>query len=135
VHGSRQLDAFITVVEMRNKQLEKIKAEALVVEAYVALGGDAEKSRGVKSSLLRAVSSDFVGGVATEAAMKAVVDHKMKAVQEVLGAGGQLDDEEMEEIKDVSKLQFEELQAFASALMASCADPVVQEDEGEEGAR
>lgn len=126
--GWVQLDAFIDVVEIRREQLEKIKAEALVREAYIALGGDADRSRGVKSDLLRAVSSDFVGKTATETAMAAVVAYKMKAVEEVLGAGGQLDDEEMDELKDVSKLSFEELHAFANSLHTSGADPAGEDE-------
>ena len=107
--GWVQLGAFLDVVEMRKQQLEKLRAEALVAEAYVALGGDTDKTRGVQSGQLRAVVSDFVGSSAAETAMRAVVAHKMKAVEEILGAGGQLDDEEMDEIRDVSKLEFEEV--------------------------
>lgn len=122
--GWVQLDAFLEVVAMRRTQLERIAAEAMVAEAYVALGGDADKSRSIKSDLLRAVVADFVGPSAAEGAMKAVVDFKMKALEEVLGAGGQLDEEDMEELKDVSKLSFEELQAFGKGLAALGPDPV-----------
>lgn len=126
--GWVQLDAFLDVVEMRKRQLETIRAEALVAEAYQALGGDADKTRGVASGILSAVVSDFVGSSASETAMKAVVTHKMKAVEEILGAGGQLDEEEMDELRDVSKLQFEEVKAFATSLTVSGADPSSVDD-------
>lgn len=121
--GWVQLGAFLDVVDLRKQQREKLQAEALVAEAYQAMGGDADKTIGIKSALLCAVASDFVGKDATEAAMAGVVKHKMKAVEEILGAGGQLDEEEMEEIRDVSKLEFEELKAFANALYERGADP------------
>ena len=123
------------LVELRRQQLEKQREEALLVEAYVALGGNADRDAKIKSQLLRAVASDFVGAGATSTAMDAVVTHKMKAVQEILGMGGSLDEEEEEELKDTTVLQFEELAAFAQSLHDNGADPAGGDDGGgEDGA-
>ena len=121
---------FREVVELRRAQLEKQREEALLVEAYVALGGNADRDAPVKSSLLTAIAADFVGPQASERAMKAVVAHKMKAVQEILGMGGSLDDEEEEELRDTTKLQFEELGAFARDLHEHGADNPAAADDG-----
>ena len=114
---------FLEVVEMRRAQLEKQREEALLVEAYVALGGNSDRDTAIKSSLLQAVASDFVGAGATSRAMEAVVAHKMKAMQEILGAGGVLDEEDEEELRDTSKIEFTELAAFAKSLHDHGADP------------
>ena len=128
--GVVTLSRFIEVVEMRRQQLEKQREEALLVEAYVALGGNSDRDVAVKSSLLSAIASDFVGAGAAGRAMEAVVAHKMKAVQEILAMGGSLDEEEEEELKDTSSLQFEELGAFARSLHDHGADPLPGPEDG-----
>ena len=128
--GVVTLSRFIEVVEMRRQQLEKQREEALLVEAYVALGGNSDRDVAVKSSLLSAIASDFVGAGAAGRAMEAVVAHKMKAVQELLDMGGQLDEEDEAELKDTKRLDFEEVKAFSEGLrslgpaaVATAAEP------------
>ena len=130
--GVVTLQSFLEVVQIRRTQLETIRAQQLLVEAYVSLGGDADRDAKVKSGILSAVASDFVGAGATERGLAAVRKHKMKAVQEVLDMGGALDSDEEEELKDTSKLGFDELEAFAAALAEGGAD--VPDDAEEEGA-
>jgi hypothetical protein len=62
------------------------------------------------------IVSDFVGAGASKEAMQAVVKHKMKSVQEIIAMGGALDSDEEEEIRDTSKLEFEQLEVFGRAL-------------------
>ena len=135
--GIVPLPRFLEVVEMRRAQLEKQREEALLVEAYHALGGDADRDARIKSSLLTAITSDFVGSGATSRAMEAVVAHKLKAVQEILGMGGSLDEEDEAELKDTTTITFEELGAFATSLHEGQADPAGGggvADDGEDGA-
>ena len=122
--GVVTLKSFLAVVELRRSQIENERSQKMLVDCYVAMGGDGDRDVSVKSDVLKAVALDFVGSGASERAMNGVVAHKMKAVQEVLDMGGALDDEEMDELKDTSKLSFEELQAFAAALQAGGADPL-----------
>ena len=119
---------------MRRTQIDQERAQKQLVDAYVALGGDADRDAKIKSDILQAVASDFVGAAATDRAMKGVVKHKMKAVQEILDMGGALDDEEMEELKDTKELEFDQLEAFAAALNQGGADEVIDDDdEGGDG--
>ena len=120
--GVITLPRFLEVVEMRKRQMEKEREQATLLAAYVALGGNSDKDRSIKSEWLTAIASDFVGSTATKAAMTGVVKHKMKAVQEVLDMGGTLDSDEEEELRDTSTLAFEELEAYAHSLQEHGAD-------------
>ena len=79
--------------------------------------------------MLQAISDDFVGPTATEHAMSAVVAHRVAAVQEILGMGGQLDAEEEEELRDTETICFEELDAFARGLQAAGVDAHAEDTE------
>lgn len=127
--GVITLENFLAVVQVRRTQIDQERAQKQLVDAYVALGGDADRDAKIKSDILQAVASDFVGAAATDRAMKGVVKHKMKAVQEILDMGGALDDEEMEELKDTKELEFDQLEAFAAALNQGGADEVIDDDD------
>ena len=114
--GTMPLDLFLEVVKVRREQIEKARQEKQAFDAYVALGGSEDQAKRVASDGLVAITKDFVGDAAAAAALKAVVKHKMKSVQEVLDMGGELDEEEEEELKDTSTLSFEEVKAFAEGL-------------------
>ena len=107
--------------------------EALLTEAYVSLGGNADRDKKVQSQLLKAVASDFVGAGAADRAMDAIVKHRMVAVQELLGMGGALDSDDEEELKDTSVLSFEDLGAFAKSLHDNGADPASTGDDDDAG--
>lgn len=123
--GVVTLPRFLEVVELRRQQVEKQREEALRVEAYVALGGNADRDSKVQSSLLMSVASDFVGERATARAMESIVAFKLRELEELLGMGGSLDDEEEEELKDTRLISFEEVGAFAKSLHDHGADPLV----------
>ena len=130
--GVITLSDFLAVVELRRSQLELAREQKQLVDAYVALGGDADRDKSVDSSILTAVASDFIGAGAAERAMAGVVKHKLKAVQAILDMGGALDDDEMEELKDTRKLAFEELGAFASSLREGGADEIGNHDDDDD---
>ena len=88
----------------------------------------------IASDPLVAIASDFVGDTAAAAGLQAVVAHKMKAVQELLDMGGQLDEEDEAELKDTKRLDFEEVKAFSEGLrslgpvaVATAAEPSAAE--------
>lgn len=114
--GVMPLERFLEVVKVRREQIEKARQEKQLVDAYVALGGSEDREKRVASDALLAITKDFVGDEAAAAALAAVVKHKYKAVQEVLDMGGELDEEEEEELKDTRKLTWEEVQAYAQGL-------------------
>ena len=142
--GVVPLERFLGVISVRREQVERARREKELVEAYVALGGSEDRDKTVASEYLVAITQDFVGEEAAAAALKSVVAHKMKAVQEgewhasrtralaintettrpatpavsVLDMGGALDEEEEEELKDTTKLTFEEVKAYAEGLRA-----------------
>ena len=113
--GIMPLERFLQVVRARREQLEKARREKEVNDAYLALGGSEDREKRVASDPLVAIASDFVGDAAA-AGLQAVVAHKMKAVQELLDMGGQLDEEDEAELKDTKRLDFEEVKAFSEGL-------------------
>ena len=113
--GVMPLERFLQVVRARREQLEKARREKEVNDAYLALGGSEDREKRVASDPLVAIASDFVGDAAA-AGLQAVVAHKMKAVQELLDMGGQLDEEDEAELKDTKRLDFEEVKAFSEGL-------------------
>ena len=116
--GDELLPCFLEVVRARREQLEKARREKEITEAYIALGGSEDREKRVASDTLVAIASDFVGDEAAAAALQAVVHHKMKTVQELLDIGGELDEEEEEELKDTKRLDFKEVNAFGEGLKA-----------------
>ena len=127
--GVVTLPRFLSVIEQRREQLKREREQALLTTAYIALGGDLDREKNIKSALLMDVAQDFVGAGAAKSGIQGVVKHKMKGVQAVLDMGGALDSDEEEELKDTSSLSYEELQAFAAALRANGADPVARPDD------
>lgn len=116
--GVMPLKRFLAVVRTRREQLEKARREKEVTDAYLALGGSEDREKRVASDALFAIASDFLGDAAAAAALQAVVTHKMKAVQELIDMGGQLDEEDEMELKDTKRLDFEEVKAFSEGLRA-----------------
>ena len=114
--GVMPLERFLLVVRTQREQLEKARREKEVNDAYLALGGSEDREKRVASDPLVAIASDFVGDAAAAAGLQAVVAHKMKAVQELLDMGGQLDEEDEAELKDTKRLDFEEVKAFSEGL-------------------
>jgi len=132
--GVMPLKRFLAVVRTRREQVDKARREKEVTEAYIALGGSEDREKRVASDSLVAIASDFLGDTAAAAALQAVVTHKMKAVQELLGMGGQLDEEDEAELKDTKRLDFEEVKAFSEGLrslgpaaVATVAEPSAAE--------
>ena len=132
--GVMPLERFLVVVRARREQLEKARREKEVNDAYLALGGSEDREKRVASDPLVAIASDFVGDAAAAAGLQAVVAHKMKAVQELLDMGGQLDEEDEAELKDTKRLDFEEVKAFSEGLrslgpaaVATAAEPSAAE--------
>ena len=99
----------------------------------MALGGSADRDAKIKSQVLKAVASDFVGAGAAGKAMDAIVKHRMVSVQELLGMGGALDSDDEEELKDTSALSFDDLGAFAKSLHDNGADPPFTGDDDDAG--
>ena len=114
--GVITLPRFLEVVKMRRIQAETERRQRQLLAAYMALGGNTDKDALVKSDTLSQIVSDFVGAGASKEAMQAVVKHKMKSVQDIIAMGGTLDSDEEEEIRDTSKLEFEQLEVFGGAL-------------------
>ena len=65
--------------------------------------------------------------------MDAIVAQRMVSVQELLGMGGSLDEEDEAELKDTSVLSFEDLGAFAKSLHDKGADAIAADGDGDEG--
>ena len=84
--------------------------------AYAALGGTEDEATAIKSELLTAITTDFLGADAASSAIAGVVKHKMKAVAEVLAMGGELDSDEEAELKDTTKLEFDEVRAYLESV-------------------
>ena len=128
------LKRVLAVVRARREQLERARREKEVTDAYLALGGSEDREKRVASDALIAIASDFLGDTAAAAALQAVVTHKMTKVQELLGMGGQLDEEDEAELKDTKRLDFEEVKAFSEGLrslgptaVATAAEPSAAE--------
>ena len=111
---------------LRQKQLARTKA------AYGALGGTEDEATAIKSELLTAITTDFLGADAASSAIAGVVKHKMKAVQELLDMGGELDEEEEAELKDTRTLEYAEVKAFGEGLKAFGPVAAVAEAESDE---
>ena len=120
--GVVTLERFREVVALRKQQHEREREQALLMEAYLAIGGNLDRDAKVPSSVLAAVVSDFVGANASKCAMDAVAKHKFKSVQSVLDAGGALDSDDEEELKDTKMLAFDEMEAFGVSLRVTGAD-------------
>jgi len=116
--GVMPLKRFLEVIKARREQLEKARQEKEVADAYLALGGSEDREKLIASDALVAIASDFVGNEAAAAALQAVVKHKMKAVQELIDMGGQLDEEDEAELRDTERLAFEEVKAFSEGIKA-----------------
>ena len=116
--GVITMPRFLEVVQLRKEQVERERRQAQLTRAYQALGGTADRDVTVKSDLLVAIATDFVGPSATKAGMGGVVGHRKKALDELLGMGGELDSDDEAEMKDTAKLTFGELAAFGAALGA-----------------
>ena len=130
--GVMPLERFLEVVKTRREQIEKARQEKEVADAYIALGGSEDREKRVPSDALLAITKDFVGDAAAAAALESVVKHKMKAVQELLDMGGELDDEEEAELKDTRTLEFAEVKAFGEGLKAFGPVAAVAEAESDE---
>ena len=114
--GVVTMSKFVEVVELRKAQVETQRRQALLTKAYQALGGTVDRDVSIKSDTLIAISTDFVGSSATAAGVAGVVKHRRKAVEELLGMGGALDSDDEEEMKDTTKVSFEELEVFGVAM-------------------
>ena len=114
--GVVTMSKFVEVVELRKAQVETQRRQALLTKAYQALGGTVDRDVSIKSDTLVAISTDFLGSATTSVGMAGVLKHRRKAVEELLGMGGALDSDDEEEMKDTSKMSFEELEAFGMAL-------------------
>jgi len=114
--GVVTMPRFLEVVALRREQMETERRQAQLAAAYQALGGNADKDIKVKSDLLMAITSDFAGKEAATAGLAGVVAHKRKGGEELLAMGGQLDSEDEEDLKDTSKVEFNELESFAGGL-------------------
>ena len=127
--GTMPLELFLDVVRVRREQIEKARQEKQAFDAYAALGGSEDQAKRVASDGLIAITKDFVGDDAAAAALEAVVKHKMKSVQEVLDMGGEIDEDEEEELKDTTTLSFEEVKAFAEGLSGLGLSTSASEDD------
>ena len=114
--GVITLPRFLEVVALRREQAEVERRQRQLRAAYMALGGNTDRDVTIKSDLLMQVTGDFVGSAVAKDALQAVVKHKMKAVQNILDMGGALDSDEEEELKDTTKLEFDQLEVFGAAL-------------------
>ena len=114
--GVVALPAFLAALQARRTWLLRQKQLARTKAAYAALGGTEDEATAIKSELLTAITSDFLGADAASSAIAGVVKHKMKAVAEVLAMGGELDSDEEAELKDTTKLEFDEVRAYLESV-------------------
>ena len=129
--GVVTLPRFREVVELRRSQLDEQRRQALQVAAYVALGGTKDRGGRIDSAALAAVTADFAGSGVAAAAMEGVVTHRLKALQSM--AGCTLDEEDEAELRDTSRLEFDDLGAYAAALAASGCDDGDRDEGGAAG--
>ena len=73
--------------------------------AYVALGGLTDHFANVSSDALLAITGDFCGTHVAVAAVATVQRHRKRAVQAVLDMGGELEEEEEEELRNTKHAQ------------------------------
>jgi len=131
--GVIKVASFMEVVRARQELLAEQRRKQQLTAAYIALGGTTDHDKRVKSDMLKAITSDFVGKQVSSKAMEAVVAHKWKSIKELLDMGGSLDEDEEEELKDTTMLSFEELEAFSDALhgAGSIAEEAGDDDPGD----
>ena len=70
------------------------------------------ESSGLGSACVFARMAEALTGLT----MTGVVKHRMKAVAEVLAMGGELDSDEEAELKDTTKLEFDEVRAYLESV-------------------
>lgn len=78
---SNKHSSFRRALRIRRTALAEEREKEHFTAAYVALGGSTDKEKTVRSEMLKAIVTDFVGAAAVEHAMALVIKHKMKAVQ------------------------------------------------------
>ena len=110
---------FTAVISMREEQLKREHSETLLTNAYVALGGSSDKEQSVFSNTLIAITQDFCGGQQAAKGVVAVERHRMESVLSVLDMGGSLDEEEQEELKDISKISLGDIREYMAAITSA----------------
>lgn len=118
--GVVAMQTWLDVVRHRKLLRREEERERAVRGAYIALGGTRSKSDKVALAPLLDVMQRFGIQVDTTRALEAIVTKRLAAVEEVLGMGGELDDEEMDEMKSTSLVNFDDLTEFAR----SCGGPM-----------
>jgi hypothetical protein len=107
---------WMDVVRWRKRLAAEAEREAGTLCAYVALGGTNAKAEHVRLAPLLGVMEAFGCGADVAKAKEAIVSRRLRAMEEVLALGGELEDDELDELKATERIDFEDLRAFAEAL-------------------
>jgi hypothetical protein len=114
--GVVERETWMAVIRLRKRLAADAERQAESLRAYVALGGTVGKTDKVALKPLLDIFQAF--GVAADLgrANEAIVSRRMKLVEEVLAMGGELEEDELDELKSTERVDFDDLNAFAGAL-------------------